>query len=112
MKNRIYLIFLSLFLGINAIAQNSDECAQNLSIFAENAKIKNYKSLVIACIISFLLLALNSFLGMYILLSMCLVLLIIMYVSWKSIKGQTGDICGASQQLTETLGWFTVVYLY
>ena len=77
-----------------------------------NAIIKNYRSLVIACIISFLLLALNSFLGMYILSSMCLVLLIIMYVSWKSIKGQTGDICGASQQLTETLGWFTVVYLY
>ena len=43
---------------------------------------------------------------------MCLVLLIIMHVSWKSIKGQTGDICGASQQLTETIGWFTVVCLY
>ena len=77
-----------------------------------NAIIKNYRSIVIPCIISFLLLALNSFLGIYILLSMCLALLIIMYVSWKSIKGQTGDICGASQQLTETVGWFTFVYLY
>jgi tetratricopeptide (TPR) repeat protein len=42
MKNRIYLILFSLFLGFNAMAQNSDECAQNLSIFAENAKVKNY----------------------------------------------------------------------
>ena len=44
MKNRIYLILFSLFLGINAMAQSSDECAQNLSIFAENAKIKNYEA--------------------------------------------------------------------
>lgn len=42
MKNRIYLILLSLLLGVNVVAQNSDECAQNLSIFAENAKVKNY----------------------------------------------------------------------
>ena len=42
MKSRIYLILFSLFLGINSMAQNSDECAQNLSIFAENAKVKNY----------------------------------------------------------------------
>ena len=43
MKSRTYLIFiLSLILGTNLIAQNSDECAQNLSIFAENAKVKNY----------------------------------------------------------------------
>ena len=44
MKNRIYLILFSLFLGINAMAQSSDECAQNLSIFAENAKVKNYEA--------------------------------------------------------------------
>jgi hypothetical protein len=42
MKNRIYLILLSLLLEVNVVAQNSDECAQNLSIFAENAKVKNY----------------------------------------------------------------------
>ncbi|MFL2611791.1 MAG: hypothetical protein ACJ0P5_06065 [Flavobacteriaceae bacterium] len=42
MKNRIYLILLPLLLGVKMLAQNSDECAQNLSIFAENAKVKNY----------------------------------------------------------------------
>ena len=42
MKDSIYLILVSLFLGVNVVAQNSDECAQNLSIFAENAKVKNY----------------------------------------------------------------------
>lgn len=43
MKSRIYLIFLfSLVLGTSVIAQNNEECAQNLSIFAENAKVKNY----------------------------------------------------------------------
>ena len=43
MKSRIYLIFLfSLVLGTSVIAQNKEECAQNLSIFAENAKVKNY----------------------------------------------------------------------
>jgi len=34
-----------------------------------------------------------------------------MYVSWKNIKGQTGDICGASQQITETSGWFIFICL-
>ena len=34
-----------MILGGNLIAQNSDECAQNLSIFAENAKVKkNYSA--------------------------------------------------------------------
>lgn len=43
MKSRTILIFIvSLIIGNNLIAQNSDECAQNLSIFAENAKVKNY----------------------------------------------------------------------
>ena len=44
MKDSIYLILVSLFLGVNVVAQNSDECAQNLSIFAENAKVKNYEA--------------------------------------------------------------------
>ena len=45
MKNRIYLkIFFSLLIGTYVLAQNNDECAQNLSIFAENAKVKNYSA--------------------------------------------------------------------
>ena len=45
MKSRIYLIIIiSLKLGIKLSAQNSQECAQNLSIFAENAKVKNYEA--------------------------------------------------------------------
>ncbi len=45
MKRRTYFIFLfSLILGGNLNAQNSQECAQNLSIFAENAKVKNYEA--------------------------------------------------------------------
>ena len=42
MKNRTYLILFYLSFGVSAMAQISDECAQNLSIFAENAKVKNY----------------------------------------------------------------------
>ena len=45
MKIRIYLIvYITLTVGTKLRAQNSDECAQNLSIFAENAKVKNYKA--------------------------------------------------------------------
>ena len=35
---------LSLIFGINVMAQENDECPQYLSIFAENAKVKNYKA--------------------------------------------------------------------
>ena len=45
MKNRIYLkLLFSLSIGTQVLAQNSGECAQNLSIFAENAKVKNYSA--------------------------------------------------------------------
>ena len=45
MKNKIYLkLFFSLLIGTYVLAQNSSECAQNLSIFAENAKVKNYSA--------------------------------------------------------------------
>ena len=76
-----------------------------------HAQILNYKSLALACVISLLLLSFNNIIGLYIILSMSFILLVIMYVSWKNIKGQTGDICGASQQITETSGWFIFIYL-
>ena len=45
MKNITYKVFLfSLFMGASVSAQSGEECAQNLSIFAENAKVKNYKA--------------------------------------------------------------------
>ena len=45
MKSKTYIIYLfSLTLGINLVAQNNEECAQNLSIFVENAKVKNYQT--------------------------------------------------------------------
>ena len=45
MKNKLFLkIFFSLLIGTYVLAQNNDECAQNLSIFAENAKVKNYSA--------------------------------------------------------------------
>ncbi len=45
MKRKTYLtILFSLNIGITMEAQSSDECAQNLSIFVENAKIKNYQA--------------------------------------------------------------------
>ena len=37
-------MLISLALGIKLSAQESQDCAQNLSIFAENAKVKNYKA--------------------------------------------------------------------
>ena len=75
------------------------------------AQVLNYRSFISACIISVLLLSLNNILGLYIIFFMSFILLVIMYISWKNIKGQTGDICGASQQLTETSGWFIFIYL-
>ena len=45
MKSRINIIFLfSITLVTDLIAQDTSECAQNLSIFVENAKVKNYKA--------------------------------------------------------------------
>ena len=45
MKSRIYIkMLISLALGIKLSAQDSQDCAQNLSIFAENAKVKNYEA--------------------------------------------------------------------
>ena len=45
MKSRINIIFLfSLTLVTDLVAQDTSECAQNLSIFVENAKVKNYKA--------------------------------------------------------------------
>ena len=45
MKRKIYIIYsLFLTLGIEMMGQSSDECPQNLSIFAENAKVKNYQA--------------------------------------------------------------------
>ena len=45
MKSRINIIFLfSLTLVTDLIAQDTSECAQNLSIFVENAKVKNYEA--------------------------------------------------------------------
>ena len=37
-------MLISLALGIKLSAQDSQDCAQNLSIFAENAKVKNYEA--------------------------------------------------------------------
>lgn len=37
-------MLISLVLGIKLSAQDSQDCAQNLSIFAENAKVKNYEA--------------------------------------------------------------------
>ena len=46
MKSRINIIFLFFLSSLvtDLIAQDTSECAQNLSIFVENAKIKNYKA--------------------------------------------------------------------
>ena len=45
MKSNTYIKYLlSLIFGINVMAQENDECPQYLSIFAENAKVKNYKA--------------------------------------------------------------------
>ena len=44
-ENRINIIFLfSLTLVTDLVAIGYNECAQNLSIFVENAKVKNYKA--------------------------------------------------------------------
>ena len=34
--------------------------------------------------------------------------LLVSYISWKKIKGQTGDVCGATQQLSEILLYFFI----
>ena len=43
MRN-LYVYFLLLAFSINAYSQSKEECLTNLSIFAEYAKVKNYKA--------------------------------------------------------------------
>ena len=76
-----------------------------------DAKVSNSKSLIIGCLITLIILSLSNILGLYIIIFMTFTLLVVGYISWKNIGGQTGDICGASQQLTETVGWFVFIYL-
>jgi len=43
MKKYVFLLYVILgFSTANVWAQDNQECLQNLSIFAENAKVKNY----------------------------------------------------------------------
>ena len=39
---KIFIFWLGMIVVYPAVSQNSEECLQNLSIFAEYAKVKNY----------------------------------------------------------------------
>ena len=50
--------------------------------------------------------------GIIIFFSMLLSCLILLKIISKTFKGQTGDICGASQQIIELVGLLTLTLIY
>ena len=58
-----------------------------------------------------LLLFFINFSGIIIFITMLIGNLIFLRIIWVIFKGQTGDICGASQQINELIGLLTLTLL-
>ena len=72
-------------------------------------KITNIKPLIFAFIVPLIGLILLKYNGLIIFILMQFSLLLLIYLAWRKIRGYTGDICGASQIITETVGWFVFI---
>ncbi len=74
-------------------------------------KISNYSTLITGFIpICILLIVLNYF-GLIIFIVMLISCFIFMLIISVFVKGQTGDICGASQQITELNGFLILTII-
>ena len=71
---------------------------------------KNLTLLIGLLPIIFLLYFLN-FSGVIVFISMLIICFILLRVIWVTFKGQTGDICGASQQINEVSGLLALTLL-
>lgn len=71
---------------------------------------KVYLSYIMAMMITSFIIVIFINIKVFIIAFFALILscLLVSYIAWKKIKGQTGDVCGAAQQLSEILLYFFI----
>lgn len=63
-------------------------------------------AIMIASFILVIFINIKIFIGA--LFALILACLLVSYISWRKVKGQTGDVCGAAQQISEMLIYFFI----